>query len=377
MKDFWVRKNYNIVGSAKYYFALSLAIIIIGIIAMIRNTAVTHFPLIRGIDFTGGSIIQLEIDNWSGDPATYANDVSQVISKYTEKAPTVQTSIIPAAQTGTDSDQLQLQIRADSSLIDNPEAQNNVFTDIRALGRDFKILEQSEVGAIMGKELTTKAIEAVAIGLVLILIYLTIRLAFDFAFFAIVALAHDLLIITGLFAIFRMEIDSSFVAVLLTVVGYSINDTIVIYDRIRENMKVKAHLPFDKLVNISLLETMTRDLNTGGPTLLAILALVLFGGASIRIFMIGLFIGITTGTYSSVFIAALLLVNWRMRNKEKVVLVDVEPTVRPRKPAAAVEEPEFDEEGPDDEQQELITLPDQPREKPKSSDKTKRRRRRH
>ncbi|MFH1677000.1 MAG: protein translocase subunit SecF [bacterium] len=373
------RSKIDIVGKSKIWYAISLVFIAIGIIGMVRNTMTTtnHFPLVLGIDFTGGSIIQMEVDNWSGDTAQYAYDVKLLIAKYTEKAPTVQTSIIAASQSDSGNEQLLLQIRTDASLIENPDAQEHLYDDIRALGHDFIILEESEVGAVMGKELTIRAFQGVIVGLILILIYITVRLSFDFAVFAIVALIHDILILLGFYAIFRIEVNSQFVAILLTVVGYSINDTIIIYDRIRENLKVKRHLPFDKLVNTSLLETMARSINTSGTTLIAILALMILGGISLRTFMTGLFVGITTGTYSSIFIGALLLVNWRMRDKEKVIIEDVETPVRPRKPAAMVEEPEYDEEEPEDEQQELITLPDQARDKSKSPGKAKRRRRRH
>ncbi len=160
------------------------------------------------------------------------------------------------------------------------------------------------------------------IGLILILGYITIRLSFDFAVFAVIALFHDVLILVGVYALFNIEINSPFAAVLLTVVGYSINDTIVIYDRIRENMKVKRHLRFDRLVNQSLLETMARSINTSATTLLAIIALLVFGGVSLRTFMLGLGVGVLTGTYSSIFVASLLLVSWRMRGKapEKVAV---------------------------------------------------------
>jgi preprotein translocase subunit SecF len=196
---------------------------------------------------------------------------------------------------------------------------------------------------------TKKALQGVFIGLILILIYITVRLSFDFAVFAIVALLHDIIVLVGVYAVFGIEVNSPFVAVILTVVGYSINDTIIIYDRIRENMKVKRHLPFDKMVNQSLLETMARSINTSGTTILAILALLIFGGVSLRTFMLGLGVGIATGTYSSIFIASLLLVTWRQRGKESAAISG------PRSDASKIIHD-------DDEEDELIDLVDEDKE---------------
>jgi preprotein translocase subunit SecF len=312
------KTNFNFVGRAKIWYTFSIILTGIGIIAMIWRTVETGYPLKRGIDFTGGSIISLEFDNWPADktPVDFADQVTGFVSQYTQNQPQVQTSL------SEDKTTLTLDIRADASLIGNKDSEANLFNQIKSAGGDFKVLEESEVGAVMGVELTKKALWGVLIGNFLILMYITFRLAFDFGLCAIVGLIHDILVVLTVFAIFNLEINSSFVAILLTVVGYSIQDTIIIYDRVRENMKVKRHLPFDKLVNVSLNETLTRSINTTLTIVLAILALLIFGGASIKIFMVGLAVGISTGAYSSIFICSPLIVTWRLRGKGSVVLTE-------------------------------------------------------
>ncbi len=128
---------------------------------------------------------------------------------------------------------------------------------------------------------------------------------------------HDVLITLGIFAILGKEINTPFIAALLTIIGYSINDTIVIFDRIRENMKLMHKTPFEKLANSAVIDTLPRSINTSLTTLITILAIYLFGGASIKIFMLALFIGMFAGTYSSIFVASPLLVTWTNRIKNK------------------------------------------------------------
>jgi preprotein translocase subunit SecF len=190
---------------------------------------------------------------------------------------------------------------------------------------------------------------------------------------------HDILVVTGVFAVFNMEVNSAFVAIILTVVGYSVNDTIVIYDRIRENMNVKRHLPFDRLVNVSLVETLTRSINTGLCTILAIVALLIFGGASIRTFMIGIAVGIFTGTYSSIFIASMLVVSWRSRGKGTIIIEEkpkpVMASAGPIRVGYAERPEEEGEEEGEAGQVDMIQV-GQGSPKPKTGKRPKRRRRR-
>ncbi|HDS29671.1 MAG TPA: protein translocase subunit SecF [Firmicutes bacterium] len=378
MMDF-SKSKFDIVGKAKIWYIISGCFILLGLIGIGINLGREGFPLKRGIDFTGGSIIQLQFDNWDGSKnrGKFAEDVKNIIARYTELTPAVQNTIISENETKTGQPALLLHLRTDASLIENPRAQEEMYDKIREYGGVFTVLEETEVGAIMGRELTIKAIQGVTVGLLLILLYITIRLSFDFGVFAVIALFHDLIILIGIFALFGIEINSSFVAILLTVVGYSINDTIIIYDRIRESMKTKRHLPFNKLVNQSLLETMARSINTSGTTLLAILAILIFGGESLRTFMLGLGVGILTGTYSSIFVASILLVHWRMKGRGTVFAEERAPSVT----SIILDEngePEEIEEDIEYEEVEQITLDSTPSvRKTTSPRKPKRRKRRH
>jgi len=318
MMDF-SKSKLDLIGKAKLWYTISIIVIALGLVGIVKNMATEGFPLIRGIDFAGGSILQIQYTDWdeNRDTAQLGEDLVGIISEYTEKTPRVLTTLLTPEENGSESYGLLVQIRADASLLDDADIarRDEMDTRMRELGGEFDIIAETEVGAVIGKELASKAVQGVLVGLILILAYITFRLSFDFAAFAVIALFHDVLILVGMYALFGIEINSPFVAILLTVVGYSINDTIVIYDRIRENMKVKRHLPFDKIVNQSLLETLARSINTSATTLLAILALLIFGGESLRTFMVGLGIGVVAGTYSSIFVASMLLVSWRLKQK--------------------------------------------------------------
>jgi preprotein translocase SecF subunit len=173
------------------------------------------------------------------------------------------------------------------------------------------LLREDEVGPKIGQELRNIAIVAVMLGLALQVVYVSFRFkGIRYALAADAALLHDLLVVLGIFALTRKEVNSAFVAVLLTVVGYSINDTIVVFDRIRENLALRTREAFDRLVNRSLLEALVRSINTSLTTMLAIAAVYFFGGVTIRDFAFGLLIGIFVGTYSSIFNASALLVDW-------------------------------------------------------------------
>lgn len=163
---------------------------------------------------------------------------------------------------------------------------------------------ETEVSPLFGEELFRRAGLALLMATIGILIYITVRFEFWFAIAAICALLHDVALTLGFFALFKIEINASFVAVILTVFGYSINDTIIIFDRIRENMRKDKRMPWQQLMNVSLWETMTRSVYTVLTVEIMILAIIFLGGESLRNFSVGLFIGVTTGCYSSIFIAA-------------------------------------------------------------------------
>ena len=186
---------------------------------------------------------------------------------------------------------------------------------------------RQQVGAVIGDELRSNAIKGVVFGVMLIALWIYIRYNFAgdglrYAVAGIVALLHDVLVLIGLFALIgkidpRVEVDGGFIAALLTVVGYSINDSVVIFDRLRENLRSRRGEPFNKVVNDSLLETMSRSINTGLTVLIMLFMLLMFGGESIYNFTLAMLVGIASGLYSSIFNASMVLVLWHRFDEKK------------------------------------------------------------
>jgi len=189
----------------------------------------------------------------------------------------------------------------------------------------FEILKEDKVGPKVGSELKEDAVIAIFLSLVVILLYLAFRFKFIFALGAVVSLFHNVLITLGLFSILynvipglNLEIDLTIVAAFLTLIGYSINDTVVIFDRIRENLKIHKTVPLFDLINKSVSQTMSRTVLTGGTTLLTLLVLTIFGGEVLRAFAFTLFFGIIIGTYSSIFVAGALVYEYANRSQKKI-----------------------------------------------------------
>ncbi len=189
----------------------------------------------------------------------------------------------------------------------------------------FVVLKEDKVGPKVGKELKEDAVIAIFLSLVVILIYLGFRFKFIFAFGAVLALFHDVLITLGLFSILynvipglNLRIDLTIVAAFLTLVGYSINDTVIVFDRVREYMKIHKTMPILEVMNMAINRTMSRTILTSGTTLMTVLVLLLFGGEVLRAFAFTLFFGIIIGTYSSIFVASALVLEYSSKSKKKV-----------------------------------------------------------
>lgn len=192
-------------------------------------------------------------------------------------------------------------------------------------GNSFSVIKEDKVGPKVGDELKRDAVIAVFLSLVVILIYLGFRFKFVFAVGAVAALFHDVLITLGLYSVLygaipglNLDIDLSIVAAFLTLVGYSINDTVIVFDRVRENMKIHKTLPLMDLINKSINQTMSRTIITAFTTLLAVFILLLLGGDVLRAFAFTLLFGIVIGTYSSIFVASALVLEYAERTKKKV-----------------------------------------------------------
>ena len=189
----------------------------------------------------------------------------------------------------------------------------------------FQVIKEDLVGPKIGSELKQDAVIAIFLSLVVILIYLAFRFKFIFAFGAVVALFHDVLITMGLYAVLygiipglNLEIDLTVVAAFLTLIGYSINDTVIVFDRVREEMKIHKTTPLKEVMNLGINRTMSRTILTGGTTLMSVFVLLLFGGEVLRAFAFTLFFGIIIGTYSSIFVASALVLEYANRTKKKI-----------------------------------------------------------
>jgi preprotein translocase subunit SecF len=287
---------FDIITNRKWWYILSLTIIGIGLASMVFNFMVRGRILNFGIDFTGGTVMTIRM----GETAQTSDiqKVRTVLSKYKLSESGIQ-------KVG-DSD---LTMRTEP--ISEPD-RKSILDEIKTQYPKMELLEVDTIGPVIGKELRTQALMAVILASVLIVIYVSFRFEFRYALAALIALYHDALITTGVVAILWINVDSTFVAAILTILGYSINDTIVIYDRVRENLALAKgkKIPFEEVLNHSVWQTMARSINTVMTVLFMNATLLLFGGATIKDFAAVLLIGFSTGAYSSIFVAPPLLAGW-------------------------------------------------------------------
>ncbi len=282
----------DILGKRKIWYTISIAVIAVGLLFLLIN------GLNLGIDFNGGTLMEFSF----ADSVT-AEEVREVL----ERIEVAEDSKIQQSEAAGEHGVL---IRAKTL-----ESEEIVSVD-NAIKEEFEsaeMLRTEMVGPTIGRELRINALLAMIAASIAIVAYISFRFEFRFAAVSIITLMHDVLITIGIFAILGREVNTPFVAALLTIVGYSINDTIVIFDRIRENMKMMHKVPFIKQANSAVVDTLPRSINTSITTLITILAIYFFGGASIQTFMLALFIGMFAGTYSSIFVASPLLVTWQER----------------------------------------------------------------
>ena len=259
---------------------LSMALIIAGLISF----AMKGGPALS-IDFTGGTIAQLQFDK--------AVDVSELRTKLAKNG-------FESSEIITFGSPNEVLIKTQFSGA-NSELESNLRNAIKS---EFQVRRVESVGPKIGKELQSDALSAILLSLLLILIYISFRFDRFYAYGSVVALIHDVLITMGVFSLLSIEIDLTIVAAFLTIVGYSLNDTIVVFDRIRENVIKHARESLDTIVNISLNSTLGRTIVTSLTTFVVVLSLFLFGGEVIKNFAFALIVGIFVGTYSSIYVAS-------------------------------------------------------------------------
>jgi preprotein translocase subunit SecF len=309
--DFFRGRKWDLVGLRNLWFAISLLIIIPGVVAYFGK------GLNKGIDFTGGGLVTYQLR----EPVRSGQEADTLARARGAVTPTKVEAQFQLAGTAGRVDQLLVRTR----IVAAPgQDSDSVLSEqkgklLPALERAFPGIEEvagEMVSPVVSQELITRAIWAVALGCIFIVVWIRLRYpSIQWSACALIALAHDVLVLVGVFALTQKEVNSPFVAAALTVVGYSVHDTIVIFDRIRENLRLRKGVTFADTANISLLETMPRSINTVLTTELVLIALYLLGGASLRDFTFAMIIGITVGAYSSIFNAAQLLVV--MKNREE------------------------------------------------------------
>jgi preprotein translocase subunit SecF len=282
-------KRFEFMGFRRAAMGISLALVVLSL------SLIAFKGLNLGIDYTGGTLLQVEF------PA----------------AASVQDARAALATVGQE--QAVIQSYSDRGMIIRLKAgEETVGQQARdALRQKFgeiQVLRLEKVGPVVGKELTRGALIALALALLGILLYVSVRFQFRFAAVSVLALAHDAIIVTGAFALTGREISLTYIAAILTVVGYSINDTIVVLDRVRENWGKLRQLGIERLLDDSVNQTLSRTINTSLTTMLPVIALFLFGGPVIADFSFALLVGLIVGTYSSIFIACAILCEWYKRS---------------------------------------------------------------
>lgn len=282
----------KIIEKTKLWFSLSLIFIIVGL-----GFTVTK-GLNFGIDFQGGTKMVVELGAGFNKP-----EADEIVK-----------AIVPDAVTN-EANEVQYEIK--SKDLDSAKVAE-VFKALQDKYdlEDNKLLSQVEIGASVGKDLTRNSIVALLVACAAMLVYIAIRFKMDYGLAAIIALVHDLLITISIYAIFNIPVNTPFIAAVLTIVGYSINDTIVIFDRIRENAKNMRRASDTEIANKSLTQTMSRSINTTLTTLITIIAVNIFV-PTVREFSFPLIIGIAAGAYSSIFIAAPTWVILRKKQAKK------------------------------------------------------------
>ncbi len=309
--------RFSVIKWRGLWWAISGIAIIVSIVAMIISLTTFNAPLRPGLDFVGGTRLQLERDcSIPNNCGARAIDVTQV------------RQVLEAQGLGNSGIQLLgdnkqiLSIRARNL---NVEERTQLQTALsKQIGQfDQKTIQIDSVGPTIGRELFASGMLALIVAFFGIIVYLSIRFQFDYALFAIIALFHDVFITAGVFAILGLvagtEVDSLFLVALLTITGFSVNDTVVIYDRVRETIAANPDRSINEIVDEAVNQTLGRSLNTTLTTLLPLIAIFLFGGQTLKDFALALIIGFVLGAYSSIFVASSLLAWWRNTRTDKTV----------------------------------------------------------
>ena len=301
----------NIIKNRYLYFLISLLIIIPGIVFMGLNWSKTQEgPLLLGIDFRGGSLLEMQF----AGARPSADDITALYQKYSSSEEPLGDPIVQPL--GEDAYSIRSKAMSD-------ETKGKMVADMEAQsGSKVTVLNFTSVSPAVGAEVTSAAGFAILIAAAAILLYIwfafrSVEHAYRYGTAAVIAMLHDVLVLIGVEAMLGYflgwEADALFLTALLTVIGFSVHDTIVVFDRVRENSHIYRRIEYETMVNHSVIQTLDRSINTQLTVMFTLFALALFGGDSIRHFVIILLVGIFSGTYSSIFNAAPILVVWENR----------------------------------------------------------------
>jgi len=324
--------NIDWMGNRRWFIGLSVALMLLGLGSAVFRQATGRQAFNLGVDFKGGTVVTARFKQRPNDDAIRSALVNKgindaVVQPVTDRPDTVLIKV-PLEGEGQDG-----RVRVREALNEfgkEADPKSELEADPNA---SYKIVGTDAVGAIAGAQLRNKAIAVTLAALVGILIYIAARFEWTYGAAAVIAVFHDVLVTLGFFSIFQIEISLNVIAALLTLVGFSVNDTIVVFDRIRENRKLHRRDSLYKITNDSINQTLSRTVITNGLVFLSVLALVLFGGDVLRAFSLALFIGVVFGTYSSIAIASPIMVWWEQRletaNREAAVAFNQARVVKP------------------------------------------------
>jgi preprotein translocase subunit SecF len=314
MRRFFAHANFDFIGRRHVAYAFSAVVLALSLVFAIFNQVSQGSWMNYGVDFAGGSIVQVRIPSAPSEEEVRSVASARVQGAQVRSFGGSDEFLIRTPGTGTD-------------VATGPADQVLAALRERYGEANVERVRVEEVGAKVGGELQVRAMIAILISFAATLIYLAFRFEWRFGVAAVIATAHDILLTVGIMGMLRMEVSLPTVAAVLTVLGYSLNDTIIVFDRIRENLKSARRPDFTTMLNRSINETLPRTTLTAATTLVTLVSLYLFGGAIIREFALILIIGIVLGTYSSIFIAspALLEIEKRFPHQQ--------PTVKRQRPS--------------------------------------------
>ncbi|HEY0761762.1 MAG TPA: protein translocase subunit SecF [Pyrinomonadaceae bacterium] len=304
--------NIDWLGNRRWFIGISVLLMLAGLGSAVIRQATGRQAFNLGVDFKGGTVVTTRFKQKPSDDAIRnaltARGVSDaVVQPVTDRPDTVLIKV-PLEGEGQDG---RAKVKEALNTFGTEAAPG---TELEAdQSATYKIIGTDAVGAIAGAQLRNKAIAVTLAALVGILLYIAVRFEWTYGASAVIAVFHDVLVTLGFFSIFQIEISLNVIAALLTLVGFSVNDTIVVFDRIRENRKLHRRDSLYKITNDSINQTLSRTVITNGLVFLSVLALVLFGGDVLRAFSLALFIGVVFGTYSSIAIASPIMVWWEQR----------------------------------------------------------------